>query len=84
MTFWFNKGNKSISINWYRKHAINNKKVYGTEDPDMRTGMVWGFHDNGAKKGRVSDTCYDCTLMLGYLEVGYTNWNYNNKIRLKS
>lgn len=75
MTIWFDKQSRSISFNWYRKAAKQNKKEYGTSDPDMRTGMVWGFHSNGAKKG--IHACYDCTLMLGYFEIGYTNWNYS-------
>lgn len=77
MTLWFDKQTRCISIAWYRKYAKRNKKEYGNSDPDMRTGMVWGFHSNGAKKGNPRDTCYDCTLALGYLEIGYTNWNYN-------
>lgn len=75
MTIWFDKRSRCIDISWYRKYAMENRKECGTSDPDIRTGMYWGFRSNGAKKGIHS--CYDCTLALGYLEIGYTNWNYS-------
>jgi hypothetical protein len=34
------------------------------------------FRNNGAKKKNIEDTCYDCTLTIGKLDFGYTNWSY--------
>ena len=34
------------------------------------------FRDNGAKKDNPKDTCYDCTLTIGKLTFGYTNWSF--------
>lgn len=36
---------------------------------------------NGARRGVAEDSCLDVTLILGYLVINYTNFNYNHKER---
>lgn len=35
---------------------------------------IFSFNSNGATKG--VDSCYDVNLTVGYLSIGYTNFNY--------
>ena len=62
---WFRKGNRVISIGYY-----------GTWDKPKFE--MW---TNGAKKGNPADVCFDWNFNFWRFHLGYTNFDYNRKIR---
>ena len=69
-TLWYNRKNNGTK--WYHSKSVSFGNHYGIwEKPNEMT-----FRDNGAKKNNPKDTCYDCTLTIGKLTFGYTNWSF--------
>ena len=69
-TLWYNRKNNGTK--WYHSKSVSFGNYYGIwEKPNELT-----FRDNGAKKYNPKDTCYDCTLTIGKLAFGYTNWSF--------
>lgn len=62
---WWDKENKYFSIK-------NHKKAWKENGNKPRID----FHTNGAKKHNPKDTCLDVTLIIGYVIINYTNFNY--------
>lgn len=65
--WWWAKGNKVFQITNYKEAWTEN-------------GIKPAFklHTNGAKR-RNGDTCYDWTLIIGYIDINYTNFNLQRK-----
>lgn len=80
LNWWFDNGNKNITITNFRHIRKRNFEEYGN-DPDINIKRQWGIHTNGAKKGNPSDSCLDWQLNLGHIHINYTNFNYNKKYR---
>ncbi|MBZ5203211.1 hypothetical protein HU147_18570 [Planomicrobium chinense] len=78
--WWFNKGNKNITIKNFKHIRIRNYIEYG-HDPEINTKRRWGIHTNGARKGNPKDSCLDWQLDLGHIHINYTDFNYNCKHR---
>jgi hypothetical protein len=69
-TLWYNV--KSNGNRLYHSKSLSFGNYYGVwEKPNEIS-----FRDNGANKDNTEDTCYDCTLTLGKITFGYTNWSY--------
>lgn len=75
-SFWFDKGNKNITIHDYRYIRKQNYLEYGN-DQDINIKRKWGIHTNGAVKGNKEHTCLDWQLNLGHINFNYTNFTYN-------
>ena len=68
MTIWFNR-----KFNGKKKYC--SKSISFRYYPQHWKLMQW--ESNGAKKGKMEDTCYDLNIyFLGFF-FGYTNWDYN-------
>jgi hypothetical protein len=80
LDFWFDKGNKNITIKNFKYIRKRNLEEYG-HDPDINTKRKWGIHTNGAKKGNPQHTCLDWQLDLGHIHINYTDFDYNRKYR---
>lgn len=81
----WNKDNKAINFSDYRLYEKENE-IECPSDPDVRkkSNRQYGvFSSNGAQKGNPEHCIYSCTLHLGRFELGYTDFNYNNKYRTK-
>lgn len=75
-TLWFWRKKRKDST-WYhsRSFSFGNYRKYWSKNG---TGKQWGYRTNGALKSRKEDNCFDCTLSLGYITFGYTNWDYGS------
>lgn len=78
LDYWFDKGNKNLTILNFKQIRKQNFKDYGN-DSDINIKRRWGIHTNGAKKGNPNDNCLDWQLDLGHIHINYTNFNYNKK-----
>ena len=65
---WWDHDRKLFSIISYRDSWSKNG-----------TGMQFSLRTNGAKKSRPTDTCFSVTLQIGYLDINYTNFNYQDR-----
>ena len=75
----WNGYNNTLCISDFRCVRKENKLEY-PNDPDVNVKRQWGVRTNGAKKGVKEHTCFDWYLMLGHIEINYTNWNYNKDL----
>jgi hypothetical protein len=75
-SIWWKNNTRTITFTWFRQIRKKNRLEYGNE-PDINTHMQWGVRTNGAKRGNPSHTCLDVTIMLGHLDINYTNWEFN-------
>lgn len=80
LNWWFDKGNKNISVTNFKPIRKRNLLEYGN-DPDVNINRKWGIHTNGAKRGNPKDSCLDWQLELGHIHINYTNFSYNKKYR---
>ena len=71
--FWWDRGNKCLSL-------INYRKSWSENDIDPKIS----YHTNGSVKGNVRDFCLDVTVTIGYLVFNYTDYRYNHQYRKKS
>lgn len=69
MTIWFNKKNNGQKIYCSRSISVN---FY----PQHWKSLQW--KDNGAKRGRREDKCYDLNIHFLGIFFSYTNWDYNS------
>lgn len=82
LDWWFDKGNKNLSILNFKQIRKQNFEEYGN-DHHINIKRRWGIHTNGAKKGNPKHSCLDWSLDLGHIHINYTNFNYNYKYRTK-
>lgn len=78
LEWWFDKGNKYISIRNFKPIRQANLKEYGN-NPDININRQWGIRTNGARRGNPKDKCLDWYLNLGHIQINYTDFNYNKK-----
>ena len=67
-TFWFSR-----KFNGIKKYCSKSISI-------MYCPQHWKFlktTNNGAKKGRLEDTCYNTQLWILGLNICYTNWDFN-------
>ncbi len=71
ITIWFDRIKNSLGKPYYRR----NFKIHWLRSAWKENNIKpkFSYHTNEAEKG---DGCFDVTLVLGYLILGYTNWNY--------
>jgi len=69
-TFWYNRKYKGGRYQHTKSFSFGNH--YGI----WKKPNEISFRNNDAEKDNPLDTCYDCTLTLGKLSFGYTNWSY--------
>jgi hypothetical protein len=64
---WWDSNNKSFSIRNYKKDwkKVGNKPRFT-------------FHENGGRH-KYGDSCFDCSLIIGYTIINYTNFGLNGK-----
>lgn len=71
MTVWFSR-------------KINNEKRYYSKSISLRfVSRHWcmiKMYNNGAKKGRKEDTCYDFNIHFLGIFFSYTNWDFNHQL----
>ena len=70
---------KVFSIRDFRRIRRGNKLEY-PNDPDVNVKRQWGIRTNGAKRGVKEHKCLDWYLMLGHIEINYTNFEFNKGI----
>lgn len=65
---WWKHDTKCFSIRNYKKSwkEVGNK-------PRL------SFHTNGAKR-KNGDTCFDCSLIIGYTIISYTNFDLQKEV----
>lgn len=66
---------KKIFEKWWDKdHKVFG--IYNFKKPWKKNGVkpTIKAHNNGAKR-KNGDTCFDCTLILGYIVISYTNFD---------
>jgi hypothetical protein len=69
-TLWYNR--KFNGRIWMHTKSVSFGNYYGI----WKKNNTIAFSTNGAQKDNPKDTCLDCTLTLGKLNFGYTNWSY--------
>lgn len=80
MDWYFDKGNKNISIYNFKKLRKRSFEEYGNET-DINTKRKWGITTNGAEKGNPNHSYFDWYLDLGHIQINYTDYNFNHKYR---
>jgi len=73
-TIWYNRIKRKDNSSYYSKSVSFGDYREVWKNNGIKSKI--SYRTNGAKKENPNDTCLDCTLTIGRVNFGYTNWSY--------
>ena len=72
------KGYKDYIDKWWDNDNKNFRIANYRESWKDQGGPLFCIHTNGAKR-KNGDTCFDFTIIIGYILINYTNFNLQRR-----